>query len=620
MTDTADDDEVGEFVTVEWDQDLEIEAEITEPQFPISIEPLDAIADLQNTASDLRKEETVSLNSDSLQALNLHSNGNNDLLHEDVNDFLNGGVINITPVSSQETDVNLFSDICEEHSYSFLSIGLSTNIQTHSNSHGNIRQETTDLKQCKLCFQQFPDQLALKQHELGHIPVAEHCADICNCCPQVSSYCVVTQEDNYSEKKNGSEARYECARCSAEFTDLQSIENHTNNHECGKELVNICYICKTDYVALYCLRRHMRESHLRKQPYVCHVCDKRFNNKGSYKRHMVIHKDERPHVCLVCGMTFKLEQTLKRHWMTHAGEKPFKCTVCNKRFRVADHLKKHLLIHTGEKPFKCETCGQAFRGKYNLQKHETIHTAGGTSVKCQECDATFKHKEYLAQHMKIHTCTEKSFKCKICDKLFTRKLLLDSHLKTHKMREVYKETGVKPFECMFCDASYFAKVSLERHVAEDHSKKKRSFKCDRCNASFASKRKLVIHAKCHEETSDSDSETCDEDLEHKLSLKVHDKPNVCEICGEKFRSLRTLQRHRQEHNGVQRYTCEMCDECFSDLRSLKEHKWFHSGIKKVKCSQCDETFKTKRDLNNHQNNEHSNSNVCKPCFVLLERL
>ena len=58
--------------------------------------------------------------------------------------------------------------------------------------------------------------------------------------------------------------------------------------------------------------------------------------------------------------------------------------------------------------------------------------------------------------------------------------------------------GKKPFKCGICNASFGLKDHLSKHVATVHEGKKR-FKCDICNAEFTSKHMMNVHiATIHE--------------------------------------------------------------------------------------------------------------------------
>ena len=582
----SDQEDMDDLVTVELDGKLEVTSEITEPELMISIEPRDEAQERNHrhgsaeVCPDFDKNESEP---SFVKAKNLmFTTCNSDLPIERTHELMTNGYINIEPIGEQQG----------EHKYTRL-------------KNENLSSDFTD-KDCKRHFYQ--DEQGKTKLGLSDLKLEQKCP-VHGDRRKVDFIALLRTA--HEEESLISDDTLQCTRCCWKFSNKEDMDDHVNNKKCGGEKEYICCRCNTDYVALFALRRHIRESHLCENPFQCNVCGQLFNNKGSCKRHMAVHSDERPHACTVCGMSFKLENNLKRHKMIHTDERPFPCTICDKKFRKAEHLKKHLLIHTGQKPFKCDKCDAAFRTKYHLQKHQLTHVPGERRFKCEECGAGFTLRTYLMQHMKVHmACGEKTFRCKICNKAFTRQALLDSHLKIHQRREMFNKTGEKPFSCDQCDASYFVKISLENHVAKDHSERTKTFKCVDCNARFTSKRKLLLHAKNHEENEQYEILNMNHSRQDTLSDGNQSKPNNCNVCGEQFRSVRALQWQEWSHNG---YSCNVCNECFSDLRGLKEHNLF--CVEKVKCSICGMIFESKRRLRKHQKSNHT-----KPCYVVLENL
>ena len=580
IRDMSNPEDMDDLVTVEWDEKLEVTSEITEPELMISIEPQDEPQERNHRYDSvevypdfIKNESTPSLD----KATNLMSTtSKSNLPFDRSHELMTNGYINIVPISNQQ----------KEHKYS-----QSTRLK-------NISSDLTNID-FKRPFYQDMDTNKLKD------PKLEQSCPVYGDRRQVDFNVLLSMA--HKEEVPVSDDTLQCVRCSWKFSN-KDINDHVNNKKCGGEREYICCLCKTNYVALFALRRHVRESHLCENPFECDLCGQRFNNKGSFKRHMAVHSDERPYACSVCGLSFKLENNLKRHWMVHTDERPFPCTICDKKFRKAEHLKKHFLIHTGEKPFKCDKCDGAFRSKYHLEKHQLTHVPGERRFKCKECGARFTLRTCLMQHMKVHTCTEKTYRCKICNKAFARQTFLDGHLKTHQRREVFKKTGEKPFSCDQCNVSYFTKLSLENHVAQDHSERTKTFKCADCNARFASKRKLLLHVKSHKTT--EQYELPKHSRRDTLPHANQNKQNSCNVCGEQFRSVRALQWHERSHSG---YSCDVCNECFSDLRGLKEHHLI--CVEKVECSICHMIFESKRGLRRHQKSKHT-----KPCYVVLESL
>lgn len=77
----------------------------------------------------------------------------------------------------------------------------------------------------------------------------------------------------------------------------------------------------------------------------------------------------KPFLCDVCNAKFNQKIHLIKHSAKHTGIKPFKCTECSYSTVERSHLKVHIRIHTGEKPFKCTFCEYATAQSSTLKVH-----------------------------------------------------------------------------------------------------------------------------------------------------------------------------------------------------------------------------------------------------------
>lgn len=137
--------------------------------------------------------------------------------------------------------------------------------------------------------------------------------------------------------------------------------------------------CRQSYYSKIRLEIHHR-THVRinfkiktkDYPFTCNLCNKKFNEKGSY----VI------------------------HYRTHSGFRPFNCAECNKSFKTKGQLNDHMHSHKKHKPFKCPDCIKSFSRNYYLKSHYKIKHLNIRSHFCKFCKKEFSFKCNLEQHYK----------------------------------------------------------------------------------------------------------------------------------------------------------------------------------------------------------------------------
>jgi uncharacterized Zn-finger protein len=84
-----------------------------------------------------------------------------------------------------------------------------------------------------------------------------------------------------------------------------------------------------------------------------------------------------------------LKEPFKSFW-----GKPYRCYICEARFAQKSSLKRHIeSVHEGKKPFQCSICPENFARKEHLK----IHTASIHDLKEQNkmsaCNSNFSQNE-----------------------------------------------------------------------------------------------------------------------------------------------------------------------------------------------------------------------------------
>jgi len=119
------------------------------------------------------------------------------------------------------------------------------------------------------------------------------------------------------------------------------------------------------------------------RPYLCMVCDKRFDTKQHLKCHQETHTVDKLHLCSQCDKSFATERYLMSHMNVHNAK--HKCTECGKCCQTNRDLTVHRRSHSGEKPFECSVCSKRFTRHRTLVKHSGIHCGEKTQISSAFC-------------------------------------------------------------------------------------------------------------------------------------------------------------------------------------------------------------------------------------------
>ena len=165
-----------------------------------------------------------------------------------------------------------------------------------------------------------------------------------------------------------------------------------------------CKECPKKYANNGTLYRH-KASHSDVKKFKCDVCGKAFRTDVSLRGHKTSHL-ERTLKCELCPLMFKGWHQLKSHRTVHKGEKEYQCKSCSQAFTQKGSMKRHELMHSDPKE-ECDTCNWKFHDKTQLRIHKRKHLEGQimanwVAPQCKICFQSFTNITALRQHMSLH--------------------------------------------------------------------------------------------------------------------------------------------------------------------------------------------------------------------------
>ncbi|XP_035904952.1 zinc finger protein OZF-like [Anopheles stephensi] len=240
------------------------------------------------------------------------------------------------------------------------------------------------------------------------------------------------------------------------------------------------------------------------------------------------------------------------------------------------------------------------------------------TLECEICSAPLDSFVTLLDHYRQAHSTRGYVRC--CGKQFFRRYILVDHIAAHRGST----------RCEICKKTYKTKRYLLLHIAKSHSSEAdRPFKCGKCHISYPKQYLLRAHELLHVQ---QQCHICQKVLSNNQSLKVHiaqmhgdDGNHICDTCGKVFRTKPAMERHINEHRGldlVERLQCEYCKKWFSGKYNLNKHiRFLHmQDGQAFPCDVCQHVSPNSRALANHKQRIHVEERFeCEYCGKRFKR-
>lgn len=300
------------------------------------------------------------------------------------------------------------------------------------------------------------------------------------------------------------------------------------------------------------------QNHKRPRRYVCKCCKQEFVNSDELTSHMDVMKE-------------KSDQT-----EASEGNSSICCSNSN----------CHLLSEEKPKDFiPNDDNNNAVASNSDAENHFSItdSSASEQSTKQRESnDDRLVEAINLCKKNRLEDEEESSRGNDMTDENLRNTVLFKIMTDPAFLENIQNQKRSRRYMCQFCKQEFMNNNELTDHmdVKKDESNQ---VVCCACKKTFAQKRYLRYHQRCHSERTKF----------------------TCDICTKKYTRMDNLSRHNTFHVNPDKFSCAYCKKTFARKDLLNKHLKCHDSKYRFFCEACQKYFKDPLMLDNHRKNFHS---------------
>lgn len=386
-----------------------------------------------------------------------------------------------------------------------------------------------------------------------------------------------------------------CPVCESKFPNPASVRRHLFTHV--KEPVFLCGFCSEKFRAIRYLRSHLKQKHQNEtRSFECFLCHKEFPHTQfrALKDHIQTHQIESMH-CMLCNKKFKEYRFYQLHMMNIHPE--------GINIKSDNHLPLEPIDYRAKpviSAYECYVCRKDFRERRLLRSHMKLHTQQPRL--CLVCGIFCSSATSLSRHMKLHNSDEtKSHLCTICGKGFK----IRQYLLRHNRKEHQLWADNTPPVCQICGAYFDKKSLLHEHMKTHPFEETRNFICTICNHAARNAYNLKRHLQTHSADRSFECPVCQKTF-HPRYAKDHMKSHTearkhkCPDCGKRFKRKYALKQHMYQHGGAPEHKCDICGRAFARTDKLLRHRRRHGIPLNYHCKICLKGFISQKSYQLHE--------------------
>ncbi|XP_036050142.1 zinc finger protein 646 [Onychomys torridus] len=417
----------------------------------------------------------------------------------------------------------------------------------HAGSLTNHRQShTLGIYPCAICFKEFSNLMALKNHSRLH---AQYRPYHCPHCPRAFRLPRDLLEHQQSHEEEKQEQPWE-----------ESERPTTNGHTNGRSWDQLPKTQMLNGSGELGTSGQLEDGSSEEyRPFCCGDCGRTYRHAGSLINHRKSHQTG-IYPCSVCSKQLFNAAALKNHVRAHhrprqgAGEDG-QSSVSSTALMLAETTQREEEVpdtNLDHRPYKCNECGRAYRHRGSLVNHRHSHRTG--EYQCSLCPRKYPNLMALRNHVRVH--------CKA-----TRRNTDPGTEGSPSPVKKEQPDSVGTEAALHTDQGHVYKREEEATGIPATADRTGPQTCNICGMFFEDLKSLERHGMTHR-TGEGEKSRTDGTVSPPRAF-------ACRDCGKSYRHSGSLINHRQTHQTGD-FSCGACAKHFHTMAAMKSHLRRHS--------------------------------------------